>query len=267
MKSFTLLSLLLPIALATPTPSFFERAVGDTCSASEGRGSCQSTSVCKGISYPQDLCPNDPDDIQCCVTIACNVPGAGSGYCRSASNNGCAGGSFHPGTSAPWPCPGDSDIQCCIAGPTNSGGDGSGPLPGLSARQSDHARVIASTAKSMNLPQSACVIAISVALVESSITIYANSNVPASLNIPHEAVGSDHFSVGIFQQQTPMWGTVEQCMGVASSATLFYNALQRVSGWQSLDPGVAAQKVQKSAYPDRYQQRVGEGKSVCGAAW
>src|SRR5205814_7826505 len=88
----------------------------------------------KGISYPQDLCPKDPYDVQCCVEIPCKADG-GSGFCRSAKNNGCPGGSFHPGISAlrpsfsllllpsnyslcsnfqPWPCPGDIDIQCCI---------------------------------------------------------------------------------------------------------------------------------------------------------
>ena len=44
--------------------SLFARAVGDHCSASEGTGSCQKTSACKGISYPQALCPKDPDDVQ-----------------------------------------------------------------------------------------------------------------------------------------------------------------------------------------------------------
>ncbi|KAL1954946.1 hypothetical protein VTO42DRAFT_404 [Malbranchea cinnamomea] len=90
-------------------------AVGDSCTAPEGKGTCQSTSNCKGISYSESLCPNDPVDIQCCVEIPCSVD-AGDGYCRSKSNNGCSGGQFHPGTGAPWPCPGDNDIQCCVKG-------------------------------------------------------------------------------------------------------------------------------------------------------
>ena len=42
----------------------FARAIGDQCSAPEGKGSCQTTSACKGISYPQPLCPKDPDNVQ-----------------------------------------------------------------------------------------------------------------------------------------------------------------------------------------------------------
>ena len=41
-------------------------AVGDSCTAPEGTGSCQATGDCKGISYPENLCPNDPADVQVC---------------------------------------------------------------------------------------------------------------------------------------------------------------------------------------------------------
>ncbi|PUU80604.1 hypothetical protein B9Z19DRAFT_974397 [Tuber borchii] len=103
---------------ASPMDQIFERAVGDKCSAPEGSGTCKSTSACNGISYPQPLCPHDPDDIQCCVEIPCTVSGS-NGFCRSVSNNGCSGGTFHPGTGAPWPCPGSDDIQCCIKSTQN----------------------------------------------------------------------------------------------------------------------------------------------------
>ncbi|KAM7196746.1 hypothetical protein V8F20_006939 [Naviculisporaceae sp. PSN 640] len=87
------------------------RATGDACTGTEGRGTCQKTSNCRGISYPQPFCPNDPDDVQCCVEISCNVGGR-SGFCRSVSNNGCLGGTFDPGNY----CPGSQDIQCCLKG-------------------------------------------------------------------------------------------------------------------------------------------------------
>ena len=47
-----------------PFEEIFGRAVGDSCRAKEGSGSCQNTSNCKGISYPIGLCPYDPDDVQ-----------------------------------------------------------------------------------------------------------------------------------------------------------------------------------------------------------
>ncbi|KAI9798409.1 MAG: hypothetical protein M1833_004803 [Piccolia ochrophora] len=112
------------LSVASPLEDIFGRSVGDSCKAPEGKGTCQNTSKCKGISYPTGLCPNDPNDVQCCVNIKCNADG-GSGYCRSKSNNGCPNGKFHPGTKAPYPCPGDDDILCCI----ESGGGGSEPPP------------------------------------------------------------------------------------------------------------------------------------------
>ncbi|KAI9797313.1 MAG: hypothetical protein M1825_006024 [Sarcosagium campestre] len=111
------LALVLSLTSASPLEDIFGRAVGDSCRAPQGTGVCKSTSSCKGISYPQPLCPRDPDDIQCCVDIPCKADG-GSGYCRSKRNNGCSGGKFHPGSGPPWPCPGDDDIQCCIKSST-----------------------------------------------------------------------------------------------------------------------------------------------------
>ncbi|KAG0138828.1 hypothetical protein HOY82DRAFT_5905 [Tuber indicum] len=116
MKSFGAFTLILSLAAAagaSPVEQLFGRAVGDRCSGPEGTGTCQSTSKCNGISYPQSLCPNDPDDIQCCVEIPCTVS-AGTGFCRSTSHDGCSGGTFHTGSGPPWPCPGGSDIQCCV---------------------------------------------------------------------------------------------------------------------------------------------------------
>ncbi|KAF9342564.1 hypothetical protein BGX26_007276, partial [Mortierella sp. AD094] len=101
----------------------------------------------------------------------------------------------------------------------------------------------------------------------SNILVYCNNSVPGSCSLPHDAVGSDHLSVGIFQQQSPMWGTAKQCMDPASSAGLFYKALKGVSGWASLPIGTAAQRVQRSAYPDRYAARANEAVSICSKAY
>lgn len=72
------------------------------------------------------------------------------------------------------------------------------------------------------------------------------------LALPHEAVGSDHGSVGVFQQQWPWWGTLADLMDPTKSAGKFYESLLEVPGWQSLPVTVAAQRVQRSAYPDAY---------------
>src|SRR3954454_24056452 len=49
-------------------------------------------------------------------------------------------------------------------------------------------------------------------LAESGLWIYANHKVPKSLELYHELVGEDHLSVGLYQQQTPMWGSAQECM-------------------------------------------------------
>ncbi|KAF9190419.1 hypothetical protein BGZ50_000227 [Haplosporangium sp. Z 11] len=142
-----------------------------------------------------------------------------------------------------------------------------GNLPGLNARQSGYARTIAKVGKSHGVGVKGCAIAIATALVESNIAVYCNRKVSGSCNLPHDAVGSDHLSVGIFQQQSPMWGSAKQCMDPASSAGLFYKALKKVKGWQNMSIGTAAQKVQRSAYPARYATKADQAMKVCNKAY
>jgi hypothetical protein len=53
--------------------------------------------------------------------------------------------------------------------------------------------------------------------------MYANSHNQRSLQLPHDRVGHDHGSVGLFQQQvggapdsTANWGTTDELMNVAT---------------------------------------------------
>lgn len=133
----------------------------------------------------------------------------------------------------------------------------------LNASQTKHALVIVKTVYSRVLddPHRAAVICIETALVESEIQIFANSNVPESLQLPHEAVGSDHLSVGIFQQQVPSWGTTADCMDPAKSTNKFLDRLLAFD-WRSMRTGTAAQRVQVSAFPNRYQAREWEATQV-----
>jgi hypothetical protein len=111
-------------------------------------------------------------------------------------------------------------------------------------------------------------IAIATGLVESNLTVYANSKVPASLAIPHDAVGSDGFSVGVFQQQVVMggsgwwWGDAATCMDPTSSAGLFFGRLCRLDYNGPNSPGSYAQEVQSSAFPDRYDQRMADAVTI-----
>lgn len=106
-------------------------------------------------------------------------------------------------------------------------------------------------------------LATSLVEVGNPLKMYANSKVPASLNYPHDAVGSDGTSVGLFQQQqNGAWGTLADNMDPYRSAGLFYKALKGVAGWETMDPGAAAQAVQRSAFPDRYATQMGTAAAL-----
>ena len=105
-------------------------------------------------------------------------------------------------------------------------------------------------------------IALATALVESDLVMYANYSVPDSLNIPHQAVGSDYDSVGLFQQRCPMWGPAAVLMDPTKSAGLFYNQLQRLDYNGPESPGSYAQAVQRSAFPDRYDQHFNDAQTL-----
>jgi N-acetyl-anhydromuramyl-L-alanine amidase AmpD len=106
-------------------------------------------------------------------------------------------------------------------------------------------------------------IALATALVESNMRMYANNADPESLNYPHDAIGSDENSVGLFQQRAPWWGTVADRMDPARSAAMFYHALARLDyNSATHPPGWYAQQVQQSAFGGRYDQRFAEAAGL-----
>lgn len=123
---------------------------------------------------------------------------------------------------------------------------------------------IARAAKDMGLSKQAAEIGVATALVESGdpMQMYANNSVPESLNYRHDAVGSDHDSVGLFQQRdNGAWGTVAQRMDPYESAKLFFAELMKID-WENMDPGAAAQAVQRSAFPDRYATKMQRARDM-----
>jgi hypothetical protein len=117
-------------------------------------------------------------------------------------------------------------------------------------------------------------IAFSVPFVESGWKMYANAKVPESLAIPHDAVGSDYDSVGLFQQRCPMWGPAHVLMDPTLSAGLFFDRLVDVNlgtakapiryNDTSRLPGDFAAEVQRPAkeYRGRYQERMGHAVAL-----
>ncbi len=133
----------------------------------------------------------------------------------------------------------------------------------LTSAQLANAGTVVAVGRRLGVPRRGVLVALAVASQESRFTNYANDGrggdlqftqvgIEQSLELPHEAVGSDHGSVGMFQQQWPWWGSLRELMDPATSAEKFYLALGDVPGWQSMPVTVAAQRVQRSAYPDAY---------------
>jgi cell wall-associated NlpC family hydrolase len=128
----------------------------------------------------------------------------------------------------------------------------------------NNAQIIVAVGEKMHIPPQGIVVAEATALTESRLKNYANDGtgqlapdqhgIEASLRFPHDAVGHDHGSMGIMQQQWPWWGTMTELMTPAIAARKFYEALLKVPNWQNLPVTVAAQSVQGSALPDAYAQ-------------
>ncbi|MFF5231895.1 hypothetical protein [Dactylosporangium sp. NPDC000521] len=140
------------------------------------------------------------------------------------------------------------------------------PVAGLDQRQMDNAAIIVKQGRAQGMPDRALVVALATAMQESDLYNIASSAVPASLRLPHEGTSTDHDSVGLFQQRASQgWGTVAELMNPAHSAMLFYNALNRVEGWQRMSVTAAAQAVQRSAFPGAYQKHAGRAEQVVAA--
>ena len=134
---------------------------------------------------------------------------------------------------------------------TLAGGPPPPPPPVLTAQQ-QHALLVMAAGAAMGITPLGQQMGLACALDESSMLMYANSNVPESLNYPHDAVGSNGMSCGPFQQQAQFgWGTVACEMDWTCSATLFFTALAKLpysSG--ALPPWQYIQNVQGSATAD-----------------
>lgn len=134
----------------------------------------------------------------------------------------------------------------------------------LNARQENVARTYIAVGKQIGIPRSGQIIAIMMALQESSLRMLANPAVPASLGFPNDGLGRDHDSIGSAQQRPAAgWGTVEQLMDATYNARAFYGGpsgpnrgsprgLLDIPGWQAMNMGNAAQAVQVSAFPELY---------------
>ena len=110
--------------------------------------------------------------------------------------------------------------------------------------QRENAATIVQVGVALAVPERGEVVALATAMQESQL-----------YNLGDLGANNDHDSLGLFQQRPSMgWGTAAQVTDPVYAATAFYLALKRVPGWESMAVTVAAQRVQRSAFPNAYAQ-------------
>lgn len=135
-----------------------------------------------------------------------------------------------------------------------SGAAGLTPVAGFSQEQLGNAAEIIRVGRQMGFPQHGLLVALMTAMQESNLR-----------NLSHLGAANDHDSVGLFQQRPSQgWGSVSELTTPAIAAAKFFSALGRVPGWQGMAPTVAAQSVQRSAFPSAYAKWLGPASQLLG---
>lgn len=136
----------------------------------------------------------------------------------------------------------------------------------LNHTQLTHAATIITTgAATPGVGRDGILVALMAALTESTLRQLANTGAyPESGDYPNDGNGSDHDSLGLFQMRPQSgWGTVEELMDPTYQAEAFYGGpdgpnggsprgLLDIPGWEQMGKGEAAQAVEVSVHPDRY---------------
>ena len=121
----------------------------------------------------------------------------------------------------------------------------------LSTEQSENAALIAAIGVKRGLPARAVSIALATAYQESKI---------ANLTV------GDRDSLGIFQQRPSQgWGTEEQILNPYYSINAFYDALEQIEDYESMRITEAAQAVQRSGYPEAYEEHAPDARALASA--
>ena len=108
----------------------------------------------------------------------------------------------------------------------------------LSDEQRTNAATIIGVARGMGAPPRAWLVALATAMQESTLR-----------NINY----GDRDSLGLFQQRPSQgWGSPAEVTDPVYSTTIFIERLLEVPGWETMPVTVAAQTVQRSAFPNAY---------------
>jgi hypothetical protein len=142
---------------------------------------------------------------------------------------------------------------------------GAGPLPDpegctasvgghtvqLASDQGENATLIAAIGVRRGLPARAVSIALATAYQESKIR-----------NLDH----GDRDSIGIFQQRPSQgWGSAAQIRNEHYTINRFYEELEKIDGFEHMRITDAAQKVQRSGYPEAYEAHAADARALASA--
>ena len=121
----------------------------------------------------------------------------------------------------------------------------------LDLEQAEAAAIIAGVAVRRGLPPRAATIALATAYQESGLR-----------NLAH----GDRDSLGLFQQRPSQgWGTAAQVQDPHYAAWKFYDALVKIKNYEQLAITVAADRVQRSAYPNAYADHEADARVLASA--
>lgn len=127
----------------------------------------------------------------------------------------------------------------------------SGRTVSLSPEQAENAALITAVSISRGMPAHAATIALATAYQESKL---------------YNLESGDRDSAGLFQQRPSQgWGTRAQVMNPYYATNAFYDALERIDGYEDMRVTEAAQEVQRSGFPEAYAAHEADARVLASA--
>lgn len=121
----------------------------------------------------------------------------------------------------------------------------------LSTEQAENASLISAIAVGRGMPARAATIALATAYQESKL---------------YNLESGDRDSLGLFQQRPSQgWGSRDQVLNPFYSTNAFYDALDRIGDYESMEVTEAAQEVQRSGYPTAYADHEADARVLASA--
>jgi hypothetical protein len=129
--------------------------------------------------------------------------------------------------------------------------DVGGRTVALDPSQARYAGLITAIAVQRGMPARAASIALAAAYQESNLRNLGDG---------------DRDSAGLFQQRPSQgWGSEDEVQDPVHATNAFYDALEKVEGYEQLEITVAAQRVQRSAFPTAYADHEADARTLASA--